>query len=483
MQVSVNSRLAKLRRFYRADPGWFIMVFSLAMTPFFPEYIAPFFTLFGFLIFKNSHHANGLKIKLGGFGKLEFAFMGYMLLTVFWSQSKLNSLFIPLLWMGMYLMQTMIYNLCDTQEKLDKVISVVVIAAAVCGAIGAVQMLTYYLNAELNFPFVLPSPLLRDVDQAVFEWLPFNIITKFHKERSSSTYNNPNLFATYMVIAYGLGVYRFVKALQGKNKKKKKNALFHILIIALGLSATQTRIALMVVAVSAIVLLVRLHKYKFKTQAIGTAGALMCLIPGFTARFIPLLRESIGNLRRHMDDTQAESIMESIMENEGAFMQVADQSAATHFDIWFSVAAYIVTHAQAFFIGIGSGMDATWQVLLEQFDINQPHAHNFVLEFWIEGGIIGLGLFLAIIVYAFYRLNRIDDSAPTTRILRACVKVSLVGYLIFGLSDFLYNSPKQIILFFILMGIIQAICRIYAPEETIDVLLSDSEKEYAESKS
>jgi hypothetical protein len=63
-----------------------------------------------------------------------------------------------------------------------------------------------------------------------------------------------------------------------------------------------------------------------------------------------------------------------------------------------------------------------------------------------------------------------------------CVFTSLLLYLLFGLTDYIFNSPKQIILFFILMGLTQAISQCY--DKTLinspESLVKAAEKNYKE---
>ena len=114
-----------------------------------------------------------------------------------------------------------------------------------------------------------------------------------------------------------------------------------------------------------------------------------------------------------------------------------------------------------FIRGLGFGCESTGVFLLESYELNKPHAHNFVFEIWAELGIIGLVLLAVIILCAFGKLLEINANNGKKFDLVFCVFTSLMLLLFFGLSDYIFNSPKQIILFMIILGLSQSISQCY----------------------
>lgn len=116
------------------------------------------------------------------------------------------------------------------------------------------------------------------------------------------------------------------------------------------------------------------------------------------------------------------------------------------------------------------------------YNLNKPHAHNFVLEIWAELGIVGLIMFFVIVLCAFGKLLEINANNGKKFDLVFCVFTSLLLLLLFGLTDYIFNSPKQIILFMIIIGLTQAISQCY--EKTIinstDSLVKAAEKSIKE---
>lgn len=51
------------------NAAWKWMLATLFLSQMFPEYIAPFFTLIGFVVMKISFKKNGQKVRMDSFGK------------------------------------------------------------------------------------------------------------------------------------------------------------------------------------------------------------------------------------------------------------------------------------------------------------------------------------------------------------------------------------------------------------------------------
>ena len=160
----------------------------------------------------------------------------------------------------------------------------------------------------------------------------------------------------------------------------------------------------------------------------------------------------------------------------------AKKSTVAHFEIWKSVWDYITGNASVFLGGLGFGCESTGNFLLENYGLDKPHAHNFIFEIWAELGLIGIIILAAIILCTFGKLLEINANNGKKFDLVFCVFTSLMLLLLFGLSDYIFNSPKQIILFMIVMGLTQAISQCY--EKTLikstDDFVKATEKTFKE---
>ncbi len=83
----------------------------------------------------------------------------------------------------------------------------------------------------------------------------------------------------------------------------------------------------------------------------------------------------------------------------------------------------------------------------------------------MELGIIGVIVLAVVFVCTFGKLLEINTNNGKKFTLVFCVFTATLLYLLFGLTDYIFNSPKQIILLFLLLGLTQAISICY--EKTV----------------
>ena len=117
--LNMNEKISLMKLKYKNNPGWAWLLATLFLFPILPEYISPFILFIGFIVFKRQWTREGRKAKVGTLGKLQMMFMTLALVSVLWSDTKLDTLGTAGLWWGMFLIQVMIYNLANTREKID----------------------------------------------------------------------------------------------------------------------------------------------------------------------------------------------------------------------------------------------------------------------------------------------------------------------------------------------------------------------------
>ncbi len=429
----------------KKNPAWYSLLFTLFFFFLMPEYISPFILFTAFIIFKRQWSREGRLAKVGNIGKIEMAFMGLMLVSTLWSPTKLDTLGSSGLWWAVLLIQVMIFNLARTRERINRVLQVILASAAINGAVGAIQFVTFVLYANGYTPAwsVLPTPLFRDLDTVVYTVMPFKISTFMWTNRASGFFSNPNLLASFMLVAFPLGVYLLLNA---RTRQKKRLCFTALTLISFGMASTQTRAGCYVLIAAWLALFIIFFK-----RHSGTLAALF--IPaGGSSIFALLVRYGKINIYPNV-----------------TFLPVSPEEAllstARHFEIWSGLIDYLTHHIGAFIFGTGFGCEQTGNILLNSYNLKKPHAHNFVIEIWTELGLIGIVILLFIIVYALGKLLEIDTKDYKALTLQFSVLASFGSLLIFGLSDYIFNSPKQIILFMMLIGIIQAISYTYDKKE------------------
>ena len=449
--IYMKEKIDALKIKYRENPGWIWLCAVIFLFPILPEYVSPFILFAGFIVFKRQWTREGKKAKVGTLGKLEIAFMSFALISALWSSNKLDSLGSAGLWWGMFLVQVMIYNLANSRGKIEKLLKLITLSAAANGLVGAIQIITYMLNkfGYIGSEFVLVTPFYKSLDRAVYTWLPFSISTKTFSERASGFYSNPNLLAVYMLFAYPISIYLFLNA---ETKKKKIFYFFMNILITAGMSSTLTRAGCVFALFGWIFLFVILIKRHGKELLRIFIPTVAIIIPSILTRYGIIFAKSGGVI--------SGIVTGNIGEQNTNFVE-AQKSSQAHFEIWKSVWDYITGNVHYIIRGLGFGCESTGNFLLETYNLNKPHAHNFVLEIWAELGIIGLVLLGAVIICAFGKLLEINANNGRKFDLVFCVFTSLLLLLLFGLSDYIFNSPKQIILLMILLGLTQAISQCY----------------------
>ncbi len=442
----MSEKILCLRDRYRDNPGWYWLLATIFLFPILPEYISPFILFIGFIVFKRQWTREGKKAKVGTLGKMLMGFMALALLSVIWSDTRFSTFATAMLWWGMFLVEVMIYNLARTRQKIDRVLSMMVLSGALNGLIGTIQICTYTLYRFRNIPerLVLITPFYKELDKAVYHILPFEISTKMWTSRASGFFSNPNLLATYMVIVFPISIYLFLNA---KTRRQKITYFIFNVLISAGMSSSMTRAGCFIAIFGWIFMFIFLAKRYAKPMLEIFIPTVIVIIPSILTRY-GLIFKTVGKVS-----------------GGGSGGVEAKQSSAAHFQIWESLVNYLINHFKALFMGTGFGLEKTGQILLNEYNLNKPHAHNFMLETWMELGIIGVVLFFAIIICAFGKLFEINANNGKKFTLVFCVFTSTLCYLIFGLTDYIFNSPKQIILLFILLGLTQAIS--YCYEKTL----------------
>lgn len=446
----MNDKIESLKSNYKTNPGWSWLRAIIFLFPILPEYFSPFILFIGFIVFKLQWSREGRKAKVGTLGKLEIAFMTLALASVLWSDTKLDTLGTAGLWWGMFLVQVMIYNLANTREKIDKLLKLITVSAAINGVVGSLQICTHLLNkiGILSDKLVLITPFYKNLDKAVYTWLPFSIRTNTFSDRASGFFSNPNLLATYMTVAYPISIYLFLNA---KSKKEKIFYFFMNVLISAGMSSTMTRAGCVIAIAGWIFMFIVLAKRHSKELLEIIIPTVAIIVPSILTRY-----GLVFTIKKN-DGVITTNPTPGAVSNGAA----AKKSSEAHFEIWKSVIDYITHHVKVFIGGLGFGCESTGTFLLAEYELNKPHAHNFIFEIWAELGIIGLIMLAVIILCAFGKLLEINANNGKKFDLVFCVFTSLLMLLLFGLTDYIFNSPKQIILFMIILGLSQAISQCY----------------------
>ncbi len=393
------------------------MLITLILSPFLSEYIAPVLTIVTFLIFKLQCKRSGRSIKFGMTGKMMFVYMGYMILSAMWSDNPIMSVLIGLLWMGIFLGTLTISNLATTENRLDTMIYFAVIGGAFAGAIALLQTLGLYAGLEF------PNPFWGELDAKVFSLLPGNLVdTNFVLEKPASTFTNSLIFGTFMLVLFPFSIYSTVSQKGGRRAVSGVCVIIYFVSIA----ATYSRGAYLAIIVALFVLMFLGRNYALNIAI--TFAAVLAVLPA--------------------------SVFRRLSE-----VSVVDIAVGERFKIWGACFDIIGNN---FLLGIGAGSDNLHQRLVHDYAINWPHAHNLYFELLVEGGFVGLLLIGAVLAFIVKDCVKIISCGGKWKLLGMCTLSAVAGLLVMSLTEFTFQTPKELQAVMVVMGFLEAALRLSA---------------------
>lgn len=408
-----------------ADKRLFGMLLAtLGVSFVFPEYIAPIFVFFLYIPFLIHFKKTGRNALMGQLGKVFMAYFCYMIISAIWSGTHILSALMGLLWMGCFLGFLEVGNIVNTKEKLKDAITAINVSSGIIGLIGVLQFVTYNLCRHTDwFSFRVSNPLYYELDNTIYKMFSFDIINSVFPSRAASTFSNPLILATFLVITIPFCAFGSVYFKKSKHRKISR-ACFIFAIC--GLICTESRGACIAIALSIATLLVS-NKKMFKK-----------LLP-----FILAIAISVPIIL----------VVRYNNSPSGDFLSSTNQ----RFGIWKVCANVIKEH---WFVGLGAGTENLHQILLEALQKDRAHAHNLFLQVLVEGGIVGgaiVATIIAIIIRNIFTIFKCKDGAY--RPYAVLYTASLIGFITISLFEYTLQSPKEMMAFFILLGFIEATLR------------------------
>lgn len=409
----------------------------LGVSCIFPEYIAPFFIFGLYIAFLIRFKKTGRNAKIGNLGKCFMVYMIYMIVSSIWSDTHILSALIGLLWMGCFLSYIEVANIVNTKDKLKDAITAVNVSSGVIGLIGVLEFATYNLEKYTNWKYILPNPLYYKFNDFIYNLFSFDIVNNVYPSRANSTFDNPLILATYLIITVPFCAFGSIFFKHSKNRKISRICFIFSLA---GLICTESRGAYIAIGLAIVTMLIS-HKKVFK-KLIPFVFSIAIAVP------ITLV---IRNINSPMGDLLG--------------------SRNQRLSIWM---ACIDIFKKNWFIGLGAGTENIHKILKEVLaGVDRAHCHNLFLQVLVEGGIVG-GILVAIIIGVIIK-NMISLFTLKDGLYRPYAilyTASIVGFITFSLCEHTLQSPKEMMTFFILLGFIEATRRMAKNE----IQLADDEQ-------
>ncbi len=436
------------REQYRKNPAWCWLVFMLLAFPVLPEYLSPFVLFAGFIIFKKYWSNIKNKALLGDVGKFMFMYTIYMVASGIWSKTHIFSSLVGMLWMGCFLMYVFLANTVNSNEKLKKAITFINISSGIIGLIAVIEMISFAISLRTgDIEHRFPNPFYYNINGKFFDALPFEVVHKRYASRASSTFDNPLILATFLVITSPFCAFGSTFFVHSRNRKLSRVCWFFSLA---GIIATTSRGAYIAAALGIIIFLFSLTRNReLFRKALPFVVLLSVAVP-------------VGLVVRYKNSSTD-------------FLS----SNTNRFDVWHSCYNIFMDDVKTVFIGLGSGTENIHTLLRDTYLIDRTHAHNLFLELLLEGGLFGLAIFAYIFIIAVKMLYELSKHPKKIYTQYTVLYISsLIGFLAMSLFEHTLQSPKELMTFFMLFGFMEATHRIAFDEaqktpDSVEEVLED----------
>lgn len=392
---------------------YFLALFFIALIPLLPEYLAFVSVIAASVCAYRDIKQTHRPLRIGGVGKLLLLFCAYQTLTCLISSHPIHSLFVSLMWWFFFIGYLILVNVIIDKKKMRHFLYMLTIVAGIVGAIAFVQ---YQINVLTG---TNTDSIWRWLDKIIYPLIKFGIVELPYGVRAYSTFSNPNLMAKYLVL-----VTPFVVAYNFTEERKKQK------IIA--------RIALVFAYIGVI--------YSF-----SRGGYLAMILLGISLVIIHLRKKYLSILL--YTATTLLLLPNAVVERLSAMNKVGEREL-----IWQHSIERIFASP---FFGYGAGTQPTYE-FLHELNIKAAHAHNIVLQLLLEGGIIALLLMGSIGVKV------IKDGIVlliTKNHEAFWMGFGILGFaimfLVHGMVDNPFSTPKLVVNFITLLGIVEQGYRLY----------------------
>jgi len=250
--------------------------------------------------------------------------------------------------------------------------------------------------------------------------------------RVVSTFGNPNVYGTYLLLAIPLAAACIVYV---KNPFYKLCALGITGLLAVNLLLTLSRGCYLALALSAGIFVLIIEKR-------------------LIVAFIPALVGSLFVLPA------------TVVNRLFSIVNFQDTSTAFRLNIWQGSLRIL----QDFWMtGLGQGIDAYNRVYpyYAFAAIVSPHSHNLFIQIFVELGLVGLIVFIVVLA-CFFRtmvnfLRRATDFR--LRVVAAAMISAVIGFLFQGIFDHVFYNYRVMLVFFLFIGLGMAFAKIHSPVE------------------
>lgn len=455
---------------FRADltQPWLKSFMLISLVPLFPEYISFLLVIPAVILAWMDIRKSGRAVRLGFIGKLMLIYIGYMFISTLYSRNFLHSLATVAMWAFFFLVYLLVYNLLTDTDRCD---SLLLCLTAVAGAVGLIACCQYRIGF---FTQSNPIEFWGWLDKIVFEYIPLRIENPEYLLRSCSTFNNPNILAEYlMTIAPFVVYFNFCE----RRKDIRVFCRICLLLNLCGVLFSFSRGGYMALIVLCLALIVLNFRRRFAAVTMYLVSAFILVPDEVVKRLISIIpgikvggkvldsvaggsekaAQDLGNAVAgsvSRDLPPAVTTPAEIINNSTADMAINDR-----FRMWLECLERI---SERPLFGYGAGIQNTWDMLGEN-NIYAVHAHNFILQILMEGGLVALtvmGLIGFMVIRYGIKLMRNGHSRAFW--MGFAVLMFASSFVLHGLVDYPLLTPKLVGNFMMILAIVDRSTALYA---------------------
>lgn len=398
-----------------------------------PDYFAPIITLIGFVAVLRKNDFQQNQPRFGALGISIIVYIGWMIIGMFYSSSLLSSLASVGLWILVFTNYYFLSKAPLNENTVDSTMYFGGISAGIAGAIGIGQMVLYHISEDISNIFnpfwrfinVIIEKIVAIMPEILTSKLPSTTFHSF-ETRACSTFTNPLFFAAVEVMLLPFAAYLF---LCSPTRKTRLLGLLCFLLSAGGIACSYSRGPYIFAVLVCLILLLHGGKKCLKLMGLGAAAlaAVMIFASGTVKRLFTLLSGT-------------------------------DVSVNTRVALWDGIFDMIKNKP---IFGHGTGFDNVRQALHNIYGVKQPHAHNILLEAWVENGIFGVILFAAIMVIFFINMVRLFRNGGKAKEYAVTLFASVAGFVLCGMTDCLFYGVKPLQYLMMVLGLSQTVYMLY----------------------
>lgn len=395
---------------------WLVSVLFAVCIPLFPEYLAPFLAVSALITAHADAKSRGSGIQLGLLGKLLVAYIAFMAIGILYSAHPLSTLSTTLMWVVMLCVYLAMTTVLNDRGRLDTALFCICLVAGLVGLIGVVQYLSaavFGMQSRLQFWWF--------IDREIFRILPMDMMSFNVTSRPSATFNNPNIFAEYLMMALPfVAYYAFDGRRSGVSFLCRGCFVLSIFGIAVSFSRGSYLSVMVILAVF----------------CIANIRKILIILMSFVSACLIMPQQIIDRLLS---------------------VSREDVAVSERLAVW---TAGLERISSAPLFGIGAGISNSWEVLLMN-GIDAPHMHNIVLQLLLEGGVISLGIMCAMGWMLLRTGWNMLSRSPEARALGVAVIAFVAAFCTHGMVDFPLLSPKLVGIFVMILAIGDIAARLF----------------------